>query len=74
MEFFRRLEELIDTRCEKYSHRSPLFLEVPGIKVPPTESSRVAGPIRVERIPAALDTVFLDDLEFVWGPRIRLSR
>lgn len=21
-----------------------------------------------------LETVFLDDLEFVWGPRIRLSR
>ncbi|MEU9796686.1 hypothetical protein AB0E27_40105 [Streptomyces sparsogenes] len=56
MEFFRRLEEAIDTRCEKYSHRSPVFIEVPGIKVPPTESgSRVSGPIPLERIPAALD-------------------
>ncbi|MFE4515207.1 RNAseH domain-containing protein [Kitasatospora sp. NPDC056783] len=56
MELFRRLEEAIDTRCEKYSHRSPVFIEVPGIKVPPTESgSRVSGPIPPERIPAALD-------------------
>ncbi|MEV3972893.1 hypothetical protein AB0K68_32940 [Streptomyces sp. NPDC050698] len=43
-------------QCEKYSHRSPVFIEVPGIKVPPTESgSRVSGPIPLERIPAALD-------------------
>ncbi|MFF2570962.1 RNAseH domain-containing protein [Streptomyces sp. NPDC058084] len=56
MEFFRRIEEAIDTQCEKYSHRSPVFIEVPGIKVPPTESgARVSGPIPLERIPAALD-------------------
>ncbi|MFD3658118.1 RNaseH domain-containing protein [Streptomyces sp. NPDC058620] len=69
MEFFRRLEELIDTRCEKYRDRTPLFLEVPGIKVPPTESSRVAGPISVDRIPVALDTAGVDTLlvAMVWS-------
>ncbi|MEV7929068.1 RNAseH domain-containing protein [Kitasatospora sp. NPDC088779] len=63
MEFFRRVEEAIDTRCEKYSRRSPAFVEVPGVKVPPTESgSRVSGPIAAERIPAALDAAGVDTL------------
>jgi len=63
MELFRRIEEAIDTRCEKYSHRSPVFIEVPAVKVPPTESgSRVSGPIAAEAIPAALDAADIDTL------------
>ena len=63
MELFRRIEELLDTECEKYSHRSPRYLEVSGVKLPPTESgSRITGPIPADRIPAALDTAGISTL------------
>ncbi|MFI1393191.1 hypothetical protein [Streptomyces griseoaurantiacus] len=56
MGFFCCLEEAIDARCEKYSHRSPVFIEVSGTKLPLTQiGSRDSGPIPLERIPAALD-------------------
>ncbi|MFJ9845888.1 RNAseH domain-containing protein [Kitasatospora sp. NPDC101155] len=63
MDFYRRLEKLLDDKGETYSHRSPLFLEVPGIALPPTETgARVHGPITADRIPAALDTAGINTL------------
>ncbi|MEV6052828.1 RNaseH domain-containing protein [Streptomyces sp. NPDC052107] len=80
MEMFRRIEEDIDGHCERYRSRSPLYVEVPDLSVPPAKTGiRISGPILPQDLPAAMDAAQLDTILVVvlWHTdevRARLQR
>jgi hypothetical protein len=80
MELFRRIEAELEKECEDYRDRSPVYLEVPGLALPPgAADSRVDGPIHPERLPASLDAAAIDHLlvTVLWSTdevRSRLQR
>ncbi|MGW2183770.1 RNaseH domain-containing protein [Streptomyces sp. NPDC001732] len=63
MEMFRRIEAHIDKHCEPYRGKTPLYIEVPGLSVPTTNTGvRTSGPILPQSLPSALDAAGIDRL------------
>ncbi|MFF7656683.1 RNaseH domain-containing protein [Streptomyces sp. NPDC007983] len=66
MEMFRRIEAHIEEHCEPYQESSPLYIEVPGLSVPTTNTGvRTSGPILPQHLPSAMDAASIGHLLLV---------